>query len=266
MESIEQSANTFISNIKQVDNEDKRCKLCKDSRMIAIHMITGERKPSFDVVGLWDTDEYRMQSCTCITEQEVNKTLETSGISLTEYKSKTFDSFKTFDGNSAKMKKVAMDFVNNKEAKGSGFYGNSGAGKTHICIAICNELAKKGIGHRYFEYRKEMTALVGYQKYNQDEYTRVINIYKNCNVLYIDDLFKFAFNDNGGINVSEFRIMFDILNHRMLNNKKVIISCEFGSTQLSEFDAAIGSRIIAMTKDYACGVTGQNVRVHKIKD
>ena len=55
---------------------------------------------------------------------------------------------------------LAQSFLKDDEAKGIGFWGNSGTGKTHICIAICNELLKKGISHKYFNYRRDIQRLI----------------------------------------------------------------------------------------------------------
>ena len=68
--------------------------------------------------------------------------------------------------------------------------------------------------------------------------------FKNASVLLIDDLFK------GKVNDSDINIMFEIINHRYLNNKPIICSSEFGKDDLLEFDQATGSRILEMSKDY----------------
>ena len=53
---------------------------------------------------------------------------------------------------------------------------------------------------------------------------------------------------NGKVTESDVNIMFEIINHRYLNNKSIIISSELFQEDLLKFDEAIGSRIIEMCK------------------
>lgn len=119
-----------------------------------------------------------------------------------------------------------------------------GAGKTHLSIAIANNIMQMyKIGVLYMPYRDVITKLKQ-NMIDEDYYQKEVSKYKNASVLLVDDLFK------GKVNDSDLNIMFEIINHRYLNKKPIICSSEFGIDELIEFDQATGSRIIEMSKDY----------------
>ncbi len=69
------------------------------------------------------------------------------------------------------------------------FMGQVGSGKTHLCLAICNELMDDGVSVVYMGYREVITSI---KQNMMDEvyYNKVMSRYKNARVLLIDDLFK----------------------------------------------------------------------------
>lgn len=117
--------------------------------------------------------------------------------------------------------------------------GQVGSGKTHLSLAIANELMDSGVGVVYMSYREVITRL----KQNiMDEvyYHRVMGKYKNARVLLIDDLFK------GKITESDINIVFELLNFRYFNKLPVIVSCEMDVNRILNIDEAIGSRLVEM--------------------
>ena len=93
---------------------------------------------------------------------------------------------------------------------------------------------------------------------NMDTYEKIMNRYKQCKVLLIDDLFK------GNITFSDINIIFEIVNYRYFNNLAMIISTEKCKSDLLQIDEAIGSRILEMTKDYNIELKGRklNYRIY----
>ena len=137
------------------------------------------------------------------------------------------------------------------------FMGSVGSGKSHLSFAIANELMKKGVGVLYMGYRDSIMK-IKQNVMNMDEYEKIMNRYKKCKVLLIDDLFK------GNITSSDINIMFEIVNYRYFNNLAMIISTEKCGKELLEIDEAIGSRILEMTKDYNIELKGHklNYRIY----
>ena len=61
---------------------------------------------------------------------------------------------------------------------------------------------------------------------------------------------------NGKVTEADINIMFEIINHRYLNGKPLIISSELFQEDLLKFDEAIGSRIIEMCKGRIVEIRG----------
>lgn len=130
------------------------------------------------------------------------------------------------------------------------FCGNPGSGKTHLSIAIANNLMKKKIKVVYMPYRDIITS-IKQNILDVDKYSKYINKYKEAEVLLIDDLFK------GNTSKSDINIMFEIINYRYMNNLPLIISTELIVEEIIEIDEAIGSRIYEMSSDYTIEILGR---------
>ena len=184
--------------------------------------------------------------CECEERKRYQRILDKSGIS--EGFSKI--SFKEFETNTEWQKiakAMAIDYVKNfeyieKQRNNSiAFLGNCGSGKTHLSIAIANNLMAKNIGVLYMPYREKVTKIK--QVIIDDiEYNNQISNYKNARVLLIDDFAK------GKTTESDINIMFEIINYRYLNSKPIIVSSEMTQDKLLDFDEAVGSRIIEMAR------------------
>ena len=204
------------------------CIKCKDTEMI------------FDI----KTQTARV--CECAEKKRYKRILEHSGIAE-QFQKIGFREFKTITKFQEEAKKIAIDYVKNfeeieKERNNSiAFLGNCGSGKTHLSIAIANNLMTKNIGVLYMPYREAVTRIK--QVITDDiEYNKLLNQYKTARVLLIDDFAK------GKTTESDINIMFEIINYRYLNNKPIILSSELIQDRLLDFDEAIGSRIIEMCK------------------
>lgn len=172
------------------------------------------------------------------------------------------------------MKKMAMkyakDFSQTKDRKNNSIalLGQPGSGKTHLGIAIANELMNKGIGVRYMEYRTDVPRIKQVAN-DYISYANEINKYKNATVLLIDDLYKKAtYKDMRGIEHvadADLRAMFEIINHRYLKNAPIIVSSEYFIEDLLNFDEALGSRILEMCEGHIKEVRGEklNYRLYR---
>ena len=159
--------------------------------------------------------------------------------------------------------KKAMNYENefldieNSRCNSVMFLGQVGSGKTHLSMAICNELMDRGISVVYMGYRD---AITGIKQNMMDSvyYNKMMNRYKSARVLFIDDLFK------GKITDSDVNIMFELINHRYFNNLPVIISSELSVSRLLDVDEALGSRLVEMTKGRVVETRGRelNYRIY----
>jgi DNA replication protein DnaC len=150
--------------------------------------------------------------------------------------------------------RYVKEFDNLKDAKNNSiaFLGQVGSGKTHLSIAIANELMKKNIGVLYMQYRE---AIIQLKQCIMDEenYNREIDKYKNATVLLIDDLYKGKTTD------SDRNIMFEIINYRYLKSSPIIVSSELTVDAIIDIDEAIGSRIVEMCKGHIFEFSGQEL-------
>lgn len=189
--------------------------------------------------------------CQCREKVIAQNLLIASGLSIEDSK-KGFKGFNTFNEPALiNAKNTAIAYVRNfsnienERINSIMLCGSSGRGKTSLGLAVSNNLISKSIGVRYMPYRDEVTALKQ-QLGDNSRYIYEDHMYrlKNARVLFIDDMLK------GKVNESDINIMYEIINYRYLQRKPVIISTEKTLEQLLDFDEAIGSRLIEMSKGY----------------
>jgi DNA replication protein DnaC len=207
--------------------------------------------------------------CKCQEIKKYNRILKRSGVSEA-FQKKGFNNFNSENRpiTVINAKDMAISYVKrfkyikDDRSNSIAFLGQAGSGKTHLSIAIANNLMAKYVGVLYMQYREVITnlkQLIG----NEEMYQKEISKYKNASVLLIDDLFKKAtFRNSFGhevLNDSDARIMFEIINHRYLKGLPMIISSEYKTYELVNFDEAIGSRLIEMAKGHIIELDGKEL-------
>lgn len=195
----------------------------------------------------------------CERKRKLKKWLSHSGISSEDYSRYTLDNFLEDTDEACKMKRVALSFIHDPDAIGLGYFGASGTGKTHICIAVCQAV---GTEHHYWQYRNEIQKLKNSMYRSSETYDELMRIPKTSPCLYIDDLFKGAYSD-GGIDKQDLQIVFDIINTRYIKRLPTIISSEYSLNAITKADTAIGSRIYSMCYPYLMRVDGRNRRLQR---
>lgn len=226
------------------------CEICKDTEWIDIK----------DEYGLYSSSK----PCKCREAKLYKRILESCGIAE-GFLSKGFDNFNITNSQTEKALNTAKDYANTfhliQDTKNNSLalLGQVGSGKTHLTIAVANELMKKNIGVRYMQYREDIPRI---KQVITDEasYNREINKFKNATVLLIDDLYKRAINKGQYgeyLNDADSRIMFEIINHRYFKGLPIIVSSELGAMKLLDLDEAIGSRILEMCKGHIVEITGK---------
>src|SRR5690625_4556502 len=193
--------------------------------------------------------------CDCRDKKHVQRLFTASRIT-DEFRKKSFENFDC-TGRPAVIKDArdaAAEYLQDfseiqKERKNSiALLGVPGTGKTHLLMAIANELMQQGVGVHYFPWVEGFSDL----RNDFENLDQRIHRLQNVSVLYIDDLFK------GRKNPTEFQAeqLFAIVNHRYLNNLPIMISSEWDFDAICNFDMGIGSRLYEMCKDYAVVLKG----------
>jgi len=200
--------------------------------------------------------------CDCRNGAIAKSLFETSGITP-EFQEKTIKNFKTqgLDPIIAKMRDTAVNYYINFERiektqrNSIALLGQSGIGKTHLLMALCNNMiTNKRKSVKYFPYVEGFDEL----RSDLDNLENNLNVLKNVDVLFIDDAFKPVSKqtkDGQRIKVpsaSEWEIkqMYSIINYRHFHHKPIFISSELDFPGIMELDEALGSRIFEMCKDF----------------
>lgn len=198
------------------------------------------------------------KACECRSIRIAEDKLKVSGVSE-EFRKMRFENFDYSKSKEtmlaySKAKSYSKKFEELRVARQNSiiFCGQVGSGKTHLAMSIGNVLLDNGVGVIYMPYRSIITNLK--QSITDEEnYQREINIYKNAQVLLIDDLFK------GRITESDINIMYEIVNYRYFKNLPILTTSEKTVDALIEIDEAIGSRLYEMSKNYVATMIGKNL-------
>ena len=197
--------------------------------------------------------------CECYEKSMSLLRLKNSGISE-EFQKK---GFKEFECNGivklqeAKEKaiKYYQNFLENETSRHNSivFCGQPGSGKTHLGMAICNNLLNVcHVGVTYMAYRNAITKMKQVLM-DKENYYATIHPYCCARLLYIDDLFK------GKPTEADLNIIYELVNFRYMNNKPMVISTEKLQEELVEVDEAIGSRILEMCRGNMVKLEGREL-------
>lgn len=256
---IEKKIEDYLNKLGYSKNDFEpkyECDICKDTGKIV--------------------DNGMQKYCNCFTQRVINESYKQYNIQ----KLKT-ENFGTFDTcyysskidkekygmaksplqNIENIKKIAEIFIekiDDSEQKNILFVGNTGLGKTFIANCIANELIKSGKTVIYQTAPLLMDTIIEH-KYNFDKkssnkenYERLFNV----DLLIIDDLGTETMSNN------KFTELFNIINTRLLENKKIIISTNLNLQELySVYDERVVSRILGGF--IACKFIGDDIRIKK---
>lgn len=216
------------------------CDSCKDQE--------GEFYRAGDGAEYW-------RDCECVIRKRVSRLMKSSQITE-EFQKKTFGNFNQ-EGSPdiiiqafKTARKYVMDFgsIRTTRQNSAALLGRVGSGKTHLLMAIANNLIQKGVEVVYFPWVEGFNDL----KDDFDKTNSKVARLQRAEVLFIDDMFK------GRDKPTPFQQeqLFAIINYRYLENKPILVSSEKTIAEMCDFDEAIGSRINEMCRDYKVVLTG----------
>lgn len=195
---------------------------------------------------------YRVfRECECMKTRKSLREIERSGLAPLMGEC-TFDTWEEREPWHKQAKKLAMAYAENPD----GWFvmaGSVGAGKTHLCTAVCGELLKRAIPVRYVLWR-DLTTQAKAVLMNNEAYQAFVAPLKRIKVLYIDDLFK-----TGGQKPTpgDINLAFEILNNRGNGGLPTVISSELTVEDITNIDEATGSRIYQRSKGYYIPLRGK---------
>lgn len=207
----------------------------------------------------WIETDAGYKRCSCYEKEHVLRLWKSFGVNPATVK--TLDDYKPYDDltREAKRKAIAYirDFENirDTEKNSFGLFGQPGAGKSHIVIAIGAELLNKKnpvqvVYMPYLEAMRQLKANV-----NDDEYyLKLLGRYQRAKVLIIDDLFKDKvtngqlikdrYGNKAKLSDTDIKHIMPIINYRYLNRLPTIISTECTLGILTELGDALAGRIL----------------------
>ncbi len=233
----EREAERFNESIGKLDKKVEDCPICKNKGWIMTTMkADGYDEPLTTVV-----------ECGCMKRRKAHERAEASG--LGDLKRFTVDDFKAIEEWQKDIKVLVVDYIQNGGEHWLALLGSSGAGKTHLCVAVANEFLIKNVGVRY-EVWPTMTKDLKKDVFSQNGTKEMLNDLMNIPVLYIDDLFK------GVVSEQDISLMFDLLNHRYNTNKITIITSERLVEDIAKIDVAIAGRIKERCGKYLRQIVG----------
>lgn len=224
--------NATPGTLNEEDGYD--CTLCKNRGDIAAL----QEYPA----GCW---RWKAVECKCMTTRASIKQMQQSGLKniIKDY---TLDEYKADEPWQKTIKDAAIGYAKNPD----GWFfigGQSGAGKTHICTAICREFLLNGRKVVYMMWRDDIAKLKA-SAMEAEQRTEMIERFKRAEVLYVDDLFKTGRDNKTGEkqqpSSADINAAFEIFNYRYNNpHLLTIISSESTADEILRIDEAVGGRI-----------------------
>lgn len=205
-------------------------------------------------------------TCSCFSKEKSNILLERSGL-VGEMLDKTFSNFDLsyYSDAHSIQKKVqrAMEFINNiqqgNKQKNIYLFGEVGTGKTHLSLAIANQVLRydKSVIYKRIDDLLEIIIELKYEdKGNKEQ----LEILKTVDLLVIDDL---GAEKNSAFALNQIRI---ILEERANMNKAMIINSNLDLNELQKYyGPRIADRIIENFDIYELK-TEESIRVLKKKE
>lgn len=206
----------------------------------------------------------------CTPKKELSRLLRSSRITE-EFQHKTFDNF-TLHGRPPVIRaayNAAKDYadrflqIRNTPANSIALLGTTGAGKTHLLMAVSNRIMTSGVAVLYFPWVSGINELRDFDD-KQRQLERIRRL-QDVDVLFIDDLFK------GRAKPTPFQmeILFDVLNHRYNEKKPFILSSEWNIQKIGDDfaggDPAIAGRIFERTggtEGYMVNISGDMAKLN----
>ena len=200
-----------------------------------------------------ESDSYTQ--CRCVKIKHVKSLWNNFGVKPEE--TMKLAEYIPYDNITKSAKEKAINYIKSfndiagKKENSYGLFGQAGAGKSHIVIAIGAELLNRDIDPvevvymPYLEVSRELKANTN----NDEYYIQVSNRYCKAKLLIIDDLFKDKMRNGqlikgACITESDMKHIYPILNYRYLNHLPIVFSTECTPKILNELDEALAGRIL----------------------
>ena len=247
-------------------------------QLTRIGLTKKDFEPKYECTKWNDTGYVGNKMCSCFNQALINESFKQSNIcKLKDENFETFD-FGYYSSNNDKEKygieksplenidairKLAYNFSHNLDEpsqKNLLFTGSTGLGKTFLANCVAAETIKQGKSVIYQTAPILLDKMVDFKfKLNKteaerEEYDKIFTV----DLLILDDLGTEAMNN------AKFSELFNILNTRLLKDKKILISTNLTPQDIKrEYEERIFSRFVG---DFIiCRFVGEDIRLLKKK-
>lgn len=248
---------TAKSNTVSPSTADK-CPICKDT-------------------GWVEAEDGTVRRCVCYEKERIERLWENFGVNPNDVKK--LSEYAPYDEQTGQAKAKAVEYIKqfDDSSKSFGLFGQAGAGKTHIILAIGAALLNRhgnpvsAIYMPYLEVMKKLKA----NSMDDEYYSKLSGRYCTAGLLIIDDLFKDKIKNGNlikdrygqvlGLTEADMKHIYPIINYRYINHLPTLYSTECTPEILMELDEALAGRILESCGDNIVVFKGQqyNYRMKK---
>lgn len=226
---------------------------CSTSEKVCVYLDNGicEKCTCDKCIGgvVLDKENGAARRCSCSIEAVNRNRFKKTGLRARD----TFENYYTDTPWQETVKRTALSFAADKNARGFFISGQSGSGKTHICTAIIQTLPARG-SIRIFRWVSDATRLKSLVN-ETDRYSEELQPYKDADILYIDDLFK-------TLTDADLRLAFEIIDDRCNRGRVTIISSERNLSEIRDMKdgdgEAVAGRIKELCGQYCLNLSGRD--------
>lgn len=204
---------------------------------------------------LYNTETRSYKQCRCVKIKHLKSLWENFGVKTEEVTK--ISAYEPYDSVTKSAKEKAIQYVKkfdeikDKRENSYGLFGQPGAGKSHIVIAMGAALLNRELNPvevvymPYLEATRELKANAN----NDEYYLQMSSRYCKTKLLIIDDLFKDKMRNGqlikgACITEADMKHIYPILNYRYLNHLPIVFSTECTPDILDYLDQALAGRIL----------------------
>lgn len=237
------------------DDDGYDCPICLNKGKI----FKAEKIPA----GWWTMVQMR---CKCMETRRTINRMKQSGLENI-IKDFTFGKFEASEPWQKTLKDAAMGYA--KAPTGWFFIGGqSGVGKSMLCVGICREFLLAGRQVVYMPWRDDVMTLKGLAT-DSEQRAQMLDRFKTAEILCIDDLFKTADTQDGSKQrptTADITTAFEILNYRYNNPQMLtVISSEWTQSQIIDIDEATGGRIFERAGIYGFNIAPDRAKNYRLR-
>lgn len=222
-----------------------------------------ELKPHYDCIACKDTGYIRGKECECLKREISQELIRQSGIDISSM-AKFGGDFTMFDNPDKvktiydKMKKFIKD-ISSTTIDNVLIIGDTGVGKTHLMECMTTYSIELGREIKYttaFNFNQDM---LKFHCARLEDKSEIMDTYLKSEILFIDDL-----GSENKINNVTNEYLYSIINERMQNHKKTVITSNLDFGQIQDaYGERIFSRLMHKKQSLKINFEGSDLRLKK---